>query len=154
MNWRMAVTSESSSFQVYMVLRSPENRSFLGELRNIAVNIGHISLFTVNKMKNAPILLGMKRSIRGKPNVGRQRSNSIDVDEEDWEMQYDLRKPDQIIVADDNNAYRDFGDSVFTAPQEDILEGQSDAFVYQEWVVYNVQQAFIHSWVHNDSVHS
>jgi len=78
-------------------------------------------------MKVSPVLLGMQRKVRTLPSGGRQRSNSIGIDdeEEDWDMQYDLKKPAQIVVADDIHAYQVFGDSVFTAPQEDILEGQS-----------------------------
>ena len=43
-------------------------------------------------------------------------------DEEGWEDLHDLRKPSEIVIADDTNAYQLFGDSIFAAPQEDILE--------------------------------
>jgi hypothetical protein len=73
-------------------------------------------------MKKAPVLLGSQRKPRnlGK---GHQRSGLVDLDEEDWDLQFDLRRADQILIADDTNGYQLFGDSVFTAPQEDILEG-------------------------------
>jgi hypothetical protein len=96
-------------------------------------------------MKAAPILLGMQRKLRSVPSSGRQRSNSIDIyEEDDWDIQYDLRKPNQIVIADDNNAYHVFGDSIFTAPQEDILEGQSwYSFVKNNWV-QDFPQIFTH----------
>ena len=55
---------------------------------------------------------------------GRSQSNSADLDEDDWDLQYDLRKADQIVVADDTNGYQLFGDQIFTAPQEDLLESE------------------------------
>jgi hypothetical protein len=76
----------------------------------------------MKRMKTAPILLGMQRKLRRETKSGHQQSNSIE-DDDDWVMQYDLKKPDQVIIADDTNAYQVFGDSIFTAPQEDILEG-------------------------------
>jgi hypothetical protein len=59
----------------------------------------------------------MKRKPR-KP----KKSND-DWDEEEWEIIYDLKRPSEIVIADDTNAYQAFGDSLFAAPQEDILEG-------------------------------
>ncbi|KAJ6558581.1 hypothetical protein DFH09DRAFT_1037162 [Mycena vulgaris] len=91
----------------YELADGPSN--FLSELRNIAVNNRQISSATLNKMKKAPILLGTLR-----------RGGDPDDDERD--LQYDLKRPDQIVIADDNNALQNFGDSLFTAPQEDILE--------------------------------
>jgi hypothetical protein len=57
-------------------------------------------------MKKAPILLGSLRRGAG------------DLDDEEKDLQYDLKRPDQIVIADDNNALQNFGDSLFTAPQE------------------------------------
>ncbi|KAJ7675084.1 hypothetical protein B0H17DRAFT_1170632 [Mycena rosella] len=92
----------------YELADGPSN--FLNELRNIAVNNRQISSATLTKMKKAPILLGSLRRGAG------------DVDDEERDLQYDLKRPDQIVIADDNNALQNFGDSLFTAPQEDILE--------------------------------
>ncbi|KAJ7497138.1 hypothetical protein FB451DRAFT_1210268 [Mycena latifolia] len=92
----------------YELAAGPTN--FLSELRNIAVNSRQIASGTLNKMKKAPILLGTLR--RG----------AVDLDDDERDLQYDLKRPDQIVIADDNNALQNFGDSLFTAPQEDILE--------------------------------
>jgi hypothetical protein len=79
----------------------------------------------MNRMKRAPILLGRQRKVRAEQDEEKQISSPLDLDEDDWDMLYDLRKAEEIIIADDRNAYEVFGDSMFTAPQEDILEGQS-----------------------------
>ncbi|KAF8070283.1 hypothetical protein FPV67DRAFT_1486835 [Lyophyllum atratum] len=91
---------------------------FLNELRNIAVNHKLIKSGTMAQMKKSAILLGSKR----KPRKADEKGNTDDFDEEDWEVHYDLRKAEEIIIADDTHAHQAFGDSFFTAPQEDILE--------------------------------
>lgn len=75
-------------------------------------------------MKKAAILLGSRR----KPRKAVEKQETDDYDEEDWDLQYDLLKPEQIIIADDTHAHQAFGDSFFTAPQEDILEGLFSRF--------------------------
>ncbi|KAF5386054.1 hypothetical protein D9615_002424 [Tricholomella constricta] len=91
---------------------------FLAELRNIAVNHKLIKSGTIARMKKSAILLGTKR----KPRKVDEKTDPDDFDEEDWEVQYDLRKAEEIIIADDTHSHQAFGDSFFTAPQEDILE--------------------------------
>jgi hypothetical protein len=68
-------------------------------------------------MRKSPIFLGMKRKPRKLNNA------SDDWDEEEWDIIYDLKRSSEIVIADDTNAYQAFGDSLFAAPQEDILEG-------------------------------
>ena len=72
-------------------------------------------------MKRSPVLLGSQR-------VHRHSGEKIldDLDDEQWDLIYDLKKPEQITIADDTHAYQAFGASLFTAPQEDILEGEGD----------------------------
>lgn len=94
--------------------------SFLNELRNVAVNSKQISSATLARMKKTPILLGTQRKLT----KNEKAPVSRDLDEEEWDLQYDLKRPDQIVIADDTNAHQLFGDSLFTAPQEDILEGE------------------------------
>ncbi|KII91548.1 hypothetical protein PLICRDRAFT_512049 [Plicaturopsis crispa FD-325 SS-3] len=94
---------------------------FLIELRNLAVNRRLISSTTLARMKRSPVLLASQRKLKKATTKGRKSDD--DLEEEDWELQYDLRKPDEIVIADDSNAYQFFGDSIFTAPQEDLLEG-------------------------------
>jgi hypothetical protein len=48
---------------------------------------------------------------------------STEGDEDDWDFQDDLLQPNKVAIADDTNAYQLFGDRIFCAPQEDILEG-------------------------------
>ncbi|KAG6829550.1 hypothetical protein H0H92_004219 [Tricholoma furcatifolium] len=92
---------------------------FLAELRNIAVNHKLIKSGTLTRMKKAAILLGSMRKPR---KVDQKGDGADDLDEDDWDLQYDLRKAEEIIIADDTHALQAFGDSFFTAPQEDILE--------------------------------
>ncbi|KAK7057384.1 hypothetical protein R3P38DRAFT_2840641 [Favolaschia claudopus] len=88
--------------------------SFLSELRNLSVNHSQISSSTLNNMKKAPILLG----------TFRKSAPSKDFEDDDESnLEYDLKRPDQIVIADDNNVLQLFGSSLFTAPQEDVLEG-------------------------------
>lgn len=99
--------------------------SYLIELRNIAVNRRLLSSGIFARMKRAPILLGSRRVKKSKESGDKKPSGNItlDLDEDEWDAQYDLLRPDGVVIADDTNAYQFFGDAVFSAPQEDILEG-------------------------------
>ncbi|KAF8128969.1 hypothetical protein EV363DRAFT_1220883 [Boletus edulis] len=94
--------------------------NFLAELRNLAVNSHAITIGTISKMKISPILLGMRRQRASKTSL--DKAVLAEWDEEEWEDLHDLRKPSEIVIADDTNAYQLFGDSIFAAPQEDLLE--------------------------------
>lgn len=76
---------------------------------------------TTKSLKSLPCLLAFQRQHTIKDSKGK----TVDLDEEDWDLKYDLRKPTEIVIADDTNAYQLFGDAVFTAPQEDSLEGMN-----------------------------
>ena len=74
------------------------------------------------RMKRAAILLGIRRVRREKKQA---KTTSADwEEEEDWDFVYDLLTPEKVIIADDTNSYQLFGDTVFTCPQEDLLEGE------------------------------
>ncbi|KAF7321474.1 hypothetical protein MKEN_00668100 [Mycena kentingensis (nom. inval.)] len=87
--------------------------NYLDFLRSIAVNHRQLSSATIARMKKASILLGSTR----KP-----ASGDTDYDDDNPIEQYDLKRGDEIVVADDNNALKNFGEYLFVAPQEDILE--------------------------------
>ena len=95
--------------------------SYLVELRNIAINFRLLNNSTVTKLMKAAVLIGTRR-------VRKQRSETatglIDGDEEDWDQEYDLLAPNQVAIADDMATLQQFGEVVFCAPQEDILEGK------------------------------
>ncbi len=104
------------------------SHSYLTELRNISVNRRLISSGTLVRMKRSAVLLGSRRVRKNRPATSSKKlvdDLSGDLEEEDWEYQYDLLTPDKVVIADDTNAYQLFGDVVFTAPQEDLLEGMS-----------------------------
>ncbi|KDQ54066.1 hypothetical protein JAAARDRAFT_409896 [Jaapia argillacea MUCL 33604] len=96
--------------------------NFLLELRNLAVNRRNLPSSTITRMKRSPMLLASRRVKKAKV-AKKADENVADWDEEDWDYEYDLRRSDQIVVADDTNSYQQFGDSIFSAPQEDLLEG-------------------------------
>lgn len=97
-------------------------RSYLAEIRNIAVNRRSISSGVLARMKRSAILLGARRVRKGKTGIS-SPTNELDEDEE-CDFEYDLMKPDTIVVVDDTNIYQHFGDVIFAAPQEDLLEGK------------------------------
>ncbi|TFK44587.1 hypothetical protein BDQ12DRAFT_730629 [Crucibulum laeve] len=94
--------------------------NFLAELRNIAVNSRLLSSGTITRMKAAPVLLGSQRKPRN-PSTPKD-INDDDFGDDEWDRLYDLKKADQIIIEDDTHAYQAFGDQLFIAPQEEILE--------------------------------
>ena len=73
--------------------------------------------------------------------------NSNEGDEDDWDLQDDLLQPNKVTIADDTNAYQLFGDRVFCAPQEDILEGSGlkSFCLYSQSLIY--YQNYTFSWV-------
>ena len=98
--------------------------SYLNELRNIAVNHRLFSGATMTRLKRSSVLLGSRRVKKPKPAEKLKSPDDLaDLEEDDWEHEYDLLPASQIVVADDPNSYQLFGNSVFTAPQEDLLEG-------------------------------
>jgi hypothetical protein len=102
----------SDPHKFYDMAEGTEN--FLNELRNIAVNNSSLSQGTLLRLKKGPVLLGIRR----KPSGGEK----TELEEDTWDLQYDLKRADQIIVADDTSSYQLFGDKFFAAPQEDLLE--------------------------------
>ncbi|KAI0637255.1 hypothetical protein C8Q77DRAFT_1216014 [Trametes polyzona] len=98
--------------------------NYLTELRNIAVNVRLVSSGTMARLKRAAVLLGSRRVRKGKPASDKKTGADapVELEEEDWEYQWDLLTPDKVVIADDTNAYQLFGDVVFSAPQEDLLE--------------------------------
>jgi len=92
--------------------------NYLIELRNLAVNARLLSTGALARMKVSPILLGFRRQRKSR----KESNKALDLDEDDWELLYDLRKPLDVVIADDTNAYQMFGECIYTAPQEDLIE--------------------------------
>ena len=107
------------------------NDSYLTELRNIAVNRRLVSSGTMTRMKRSAILLGSRRVRKNKPAFSKKQSDDStgELEEEDWDYQFDLLTPDKVVIADETNAYQLFGDTIFSAPQEDLLEGKESQSV-------------------------
>lgn len=91
------------------------------ELRNIAINFRSLSYPTSLRLKKAAVLIGSRRVRKQKSD---EAADLADGDEEDWDLEYDLLAPNQVAIADDTIALQQFGEDIFCAPQEDILEGE------------------------------
>jgi hypothetical protein len=113
--------------------------SYIFELRNLAVNKRLLAKGTILRMKRSNMLLGSRR-------VKRSGVRSNEGDEDDWDLQDDLLLPNKVAIADDTNAYQLFGDRVFCAPQEDILEGiLLESFcLFSQSLIYH--QSYTSSW--------
>ncbi|KAG1747682.1 hypothetical protein EDB19DRAFT_1686202, partial [Suillus lakei] len=98
--------------KTFLKLAGDDHERYLTELRLIAV--GHKSLPRKihEEMRTAPIFLGYRR---GKSNMGRD-GYTHEADE------FELCKAEEVLVADDMESRRTFGDSIFIAPQEELLE--------------------------------
>ncbi|KAI9511382.1 hypothetical protein F5148DRAFT_1172037 [Russula earlei] len=99
--------------RIYQLADGRDN--YLLELRNLAVNKRLLSKATIARMKRSNVLLGLRRKKRG-------GKTSSEGDEDDWDFEDDLLPPNKVAIADDTNAFQLFGDRIFCAPQEDILE--------------------------------
>jgi Protein of unknown function (DUF3684) len=87
------------------------------------VNMKRLDPGIILRMKESNALLGTRRVRKG---AGKAFDEG---NQEDWDFQDDLLQPKKVAVVDDINAYRFFGDRIFCAPKEDILEGmQSNVF--------------------------
>jgi hypothetical protein len=89
------------------------------------MNYHQLSTRTIDGMRRSSCLLGAQRKLRKRKQTGADVDN---FEDEDWEVMYLFRRPNEIVIADDTHSLRVFGDSLFTAPQEDILEGLKLAF--------------------------
>jgi hypothetical protein len=94
----------------------------MAELRNIAINSQSLSSGTMTRMKRSAILLGLQRKLI------KSDSKVSDFEEEDWDWNYDLKKADELVIADDTLTHQIFGDKIWISPQEDILEGELQSF--------------------------
>ncbi|KAH8981254.1 hypothetical protein EDB83DRAFT_1390074 [Lactarius deliciosus] len=88
---------------------------YLVELRNFAVYKSLLVKETIDRMKQSNVLLGLRR-------VKRSGGRSSNEDDDPWVLQDDLLQPNKVAIADDTDAYQLFGDRIFCAPQEDVLE--------------------------------
>ena len=114
----------SSSNSIVPCGSNDDVRSYLVELRNIAINSHVLNYATSVRLRRAAILVGSRRVRKQKSDPA---TDLVDGDEEDWDLEYDLLAPNQVAIADDTIALQQFGEDIFCAPQEDILEGEYGA---------------------------
>lgn len=87
--------------------------SYLDELRKLALNGKNLTADTLQKMRDSPILLGVKKN-----------SGDVSSSSDEEEVIYTLAKPQEIAILDDMNTYHAFSGVAVVAPQEDMLEGK------------------------------
>jgi len=68
-------------------------------------------------MKRSNIVLGSRRVKKSGDKA------SSEGDEDDWDVRDELLEAKQVVIVDDTSAYQLFGDRIFSAPQENMLEG-------------------------------
>lgn len=109
------------------------SEAYLSLLRQIATNWTRIRRPLRDTMRQSPFLLASKRLKDGNSSSAtavQQTQKSIlddddndDSDSEDAGMLvHSLKRPGEIVIADDANAGMIFGSSLFFAPHEDLLE--------------------------------
>ncbi|KAF8497460.1 hypothetical protein F5888DRAFT_1613660, partial [Russula emetica] len=100
--------------RVYELANGREN--YLPQLYELALKRDKLEKGTILRMTRSKILLGSRRVNRGGGNA------LIGADEDGWFLQDELLQPSEVVIVDDPNAYQLFGDRIFCAPQEDIIE--------------------------------
>ncbi|TFK17002.1 hypothetical protein FA15DRAFT_761246 [Coprinopsis marcescibilis] len=88
---------------------------YIAELRAIARHIGSFSEETVSRMKRTPMLLAKQRKPSG-------TGGGMNLPKGRWDMTLDLKRACEIAIVDDAVLYEEFGDLVFAAPEDDVLE--------------------------------
>jgi len=73
-------------------------------------------------MQRSAILLGSKRVRKEKGT--KTKATEFEIDEDNWDYDHKLLRADEVAIADDANLYHLFGDAVYFAPQDDMLEGE------------------------------
>jgi hypothetical protein len=78
-----------------------------------------------DRLENGTIL----RMTRSKMLLGSCRVKRGGGGKDDWYLQDQLLQPGEVVIVDDAHAYQLFGDRIFCAPQDDIIEStQSNVF--------------------------
>ncbi len=81
------------------------------------MNWERLSTETILLMKRSKMLLGSRRVKKAGDKA------SSEGDEDDWDLQDELLQVKEAVIVDDTSAYQLFGDRIFCAPQENMLEG-------------------------------
>jgi Protein of unknown function (DUF3684) len=87
--------------------------SYLSQLRELALDRNKLENGTILRMTLSKMLLGSRRvkSAGGNASI-----------EDDGYLQDKLLQPSEVVIVDDINAHQLFGDHIFCAPQDDIIE--------------------------------
>ncbi|KAI6016706.1 hypothetical protein EDC04DRAFT_2747687 [Pisolithus marmoratus] len=91
-------------------LEKVKPQKYLDDLRQVAVGYHNLPTETRMKMKNAEIFLGYRR--KRDPDAPRSAEST----------QCALRRAHEILIADDMESYRLFGEHVLVAPKEEVFD--------------------------------
>jgi hypothetical protein len=86
------------------------------------MNMRRLDPGIILRMKESNALLGTRRVRKGGGKAFGEGN------QDDWDFEDEILQPKMVAIVDDINAYRFFGDRIFCAPREDILEGMQSSF--------------------------
>ncbi|KAH8828511.1 hypothetical protein DL96DRAFT_1603553 [Flagelloscypha sp. PMI_526] len=123
---QLALKLLENPLNFYKLTGGPQN--YYRELTNIAVN--------QRGLRRAPALL-----------ANRRKPSEKDDDDDEANREYDLKTPGEIVIVDDANAYQLFGDKLWTAPPEEMLEEFYGFLGFQ--IPFCVYPLFLHEHSHS-----
>ncbi|KAG8924329.1 hypothetical protein FRC02_010499 [Tulasnella sp. 418] len=94
-------------------------KGYIEQLRRIAASYRDFPSGLISRMRASPFLFGQCRTMR------MSSPSSTDVDDADgseFDLTFDLLKPEEVAIVDDTDSYLLFADSLYVAPEEDVLE--------------------------------
>lgn len=94
--------------------------SYIVELGIIAKKHRSFSSTTLDELKKAAILIGSRRVKRQKSDEAAKPADNG----KDQDLEHTLLAPNQVAIVDNEIIHQQFGEVIFCAPQEDILEGE------------------------------
>jgi hypothetical protein len=75
-----------------------------------------------NKLEKGTILRMKRLKVLGFRRMKRGGGDASIGDKDDWYLEDELLQPSEVVIIDDTNTLQLFGDRIFCAPQDDIIE--------------------------------
>jgi hypothetical protein len=88
-------------------------------------------------MKESNALLGTRRVRKGGGKAFGEGN------QDDWDFQDEFLQLKRVAIVDDINAYRFFGDRIFCAPKEDILEGMQSSVFGSSCIIHLLLELYL-----------
>ncbi|KAH7924790.1 hypothetical protein BV22DRAFT_1034752 [Leucogyrophana mollusca] len=107
----------------YTLLKDPRRflevageEEYRKELYQVALQRSALPDDVEERMRDSPLFLGYRRRSQNTPEP------EVETSSPEPTLECDLKRADEIVIADDLESHRLFGDRVFSAPQDDRLE--------------------------------